>query len=64
VVRRRKLEMLACLVVRAVAVLVRLLEVVRLAQEILQALLHLKEITVVQRVLELLEVLVAVALVR
>jgi hypothetical protein len=64
VVRRRKLEMLACLVVRAVAVLVRLLEVVRLAQEILQALLHLKEITVVQRVLELLEVLAAVVLVR
>ena len=55
--------MLVCLVVLVVAVQVRLLEVVRLAQEILQALLHLKEIMVVQRALELLEVLAGAVLV-
>jgi hypothetical protein len=63
-VQRHKLEMLVCLVGRVVAVQGRLLEAVRLAQEILQAPLHLKEITVAQRELELLEVLAAAALVR
>jgi hypothetical protein len=45
--------LLVYLVGRAVAVLGRLLEAVRLAQEILQALPHLKEITAVQGGLEL-----------
>jgi len=55
---------LVYLVGRAVAVQGRLMEAARLAQETLQAPLHLKEITVAQRALELLEVQAAAVLVR